>query len=142
MTRGNLFKLTFMAGALSVLLAGCDSTSPPPGTALEKASEISNLRDWSVLRGVENTHRLEDTRKPFLIIERANGSNLNVVGLPTTDSTGYVWIIANPTSEPAVKQMPSTSAFSLTQDQYDNISAKVQLHPEVAAFLRARVRAG
>jgi hypothetical protein len=126
-----------------LLLVGCDPTPSPPGTTLEKASELSNLREWSVLQGVEHMHRLEEARKPFLIIEQANGSNLNVVGLPIVEqSMGYVWIIANPTSEPAVKRMPSTSGFSLTQEQYDTISRKVQLHPEVAAYLRAHVRGG
>jgi hypothetical protein len=123
-----------------VALSACEQEPLPPSAPLEKHSELASAREWSVLQAAELAGRAETERKPFLIVRGAGGSDLNVVGIPLKlQSTGYTWVIANPTSEPAVKQMPSAE-FALTQNQYDGICASVEVHPAVRRFLQSHTR--
>lgn len=127
---------------IGLALLACQQQMPGNNEIpLRSASELSGKEEWSVLQAVELTYRKGSINEPYVILKAAKNSRFTVIGVAAAKNrTGeYVWIIANPVSEPPVKQLPKDVEFSLTQRDYHDVIATASPHAHVAAFLRSRV---
>lgn len=117
--------------ALASVLAGC-------GGETDAGKELETKSEYSVLQGFEFDYRQRKQEQPYVIEKNALSSGYNLIGLPKADSeNGYVWLIANPSSEPAIKQIPSNVDFSISKDALAAIEQSVQLTPAVQSYLVA-----
>lgn len=119
---------------LCLALAGC-------GSAVGAGQELDTKSEYSVLQGLEFDYRYRKQDQPYILERNALSSGYDLIGLPKADSeNGYVWLIANPSSEPAVKKVPSDVEFLIGKDALAAIEQSVRLTPAVRSYLLARVR--
>ncbi|MEE7545957.1 hypothetical protein HF319_01885 [Xanthomonas sp. Kuri4-1] len=118
---------------LALALAGCLSETNA-GRELEAKSE------YSVLQSFEFDYRERKQERNYIIEKNALSSGYDLIGLPKANvDHGYVWLIANPSSEPAIKKMPSDDVFSVNKDALAAIKQSVQLPPAMEAYLAENV---
>ena len=88
--------------------------------------------EWSVLQGVEYSHRSEPLSAPLTI----EVSGHRVLGLPRNDKPGSIWILLDPKHVPLYKQLPEGS-YSLSKPQLAALQVR---EPAVLAQLQKHVR--
>ena len=124
---------TPLAALLALFLAGC-------GADLRSGDELDSKVEYSVLQGLEIDYRLRENSLPYVISKDAMGSGFDVIGLPRKGGNqGYVWLIANPGSEPVIKQMPSDADFLIDRDVLVVLDDAVRLDSAVRAYLSTRI---
>jgi hypothetical protein len=102
---------------------------------------VGSKQEYSVLQALEYDYRALDQTQPVIIKTHVLSSAYNVVGFPKEGSPkGYVWLIANPVEEPLIKQLPVDAEFRLERANLEMIERKVDLNPEVKAYLFRRLR--
>lgn len=102
--------------------------------------ELSTKSEYSVLQAFEFDYRQREQEQPYLIEKNALSSDYDLIGLPIAGSErGYVWLIANPSGAPAIKQIPSKADFAISRDVLDAIEKSAQLSPAVRSYLLAHV---
>ena len=117
--------------ALTLVLvdAGC-------GNGSDSGGELDAKSEYSVLQNFEFDYRATKQERSFFVIRNALSSGYDVIGLPRANSErGYVWVIANPSSMPAVKQIPSEAGFSIDLKTLVAIEKLVRLNPTVRSYL-------
>lgn len=106
-----------------------DTMFPPEGELAEKS-------EWSVLQGMESAHRQAAQSAPALVVKHALNSEFTAIGFPARGrDKGYVWLLANPTTKPCVKQMPHDLDFDVTADVLGWLKGQTNIDPRVAAYL-------
>lgn len=101
-------------------------------------AETAQLKEWSVLRNVEESHRDSPQLKAALIVRRALDSGYTAIGFPARGrARGYVWVLANPSTDPRVKQIPQDLDFVVSQTTLAWIQTQTALDPRVTAYLKA-----
>jgi hypothetical protein len=98
----------------------------------------AQLSEWRVLRDAEASHRDAAHDAPALIVQGALESGYTAVGFPARGrDKGYVWVIANPSTDPRVKQLPADQDFEVSRATLDWLRMQTALDPRVAAYLGA-----
>lgn len=106
----------------------------------DAGGELNTKSEYSVLQSFEFDYRQRTHALPYVIGKNALSSGYDVIGLPRTDGErGYVWLIANPSGAPAIKQMPSGVDFSISSDTLAVIEKSAQLDSEVRSYLAAHI---
>ncbi|TFZ42183.1 hypothetical protein E5C33_20800 [Stenotrophomonas maltophilia] len=97
--------------------------------------------EYSVLQGYEFRSRNMRHSSTVILEPRGNGAEVDVLGLPRLDQdAGYVWFVANPRTLPAVKAIPETASFAVSDDDLAAIKQRLQLDPRVESYLRTHRR--
>lgn len=116
--------------ALVAAASGCSRTG-----------ELDSKEEYSTLQYFEAEYRTSENAKPYIAVKDALGSKYDVFGLPQQGKErGYVWFIANPGSQPAVKRMPDDAMFVLSEDTLSSLEKSVRLSPMVREYLKTQVR--
>jgi hypothetical protein len=111
-----------------------DTMFPPEG-------ELADKSEWSVLQGVEAAHRNAVHASPALVVRHALNSDYTAIGFPARDrNTGYVWVLANPTTKPCVKQLPHDEDFVVTAGVVGWLKSRTAIHPRVREYLESSRR--
>ncbi len=119
--------------SLILMLAGC-------GNGNDAGKELEAKSEYSVLQGLEYDYRQREQDKPYVVEKNAFSSGYDLIGVPKGGSKqGYVWLIANPSSAPAIKQMPKEADFSINKDDFAAIEKSALLTPAVRSYLAAHV---
>lgn len=93
---------------LIALICGCDVDATK--------NEAANKHEYSVLQSVEYQYRDADNNKPYIVVHKALGTELTVIGFPIKGkSKGYVVMLANAAGKPQVKIMPDME-FVVTRE--------------------------
>jgi hypothetical protein len=108
-----------------------DTMFPPNG-------ELAQKTEWSVLQGVEAQHRDTAQSTPALVVRHALNSEFTAIGFPARGrDKGYVWLLANPTTKPCIKQMPHDLDFNVTADVVGWLKGQTSIDPRVTAYLES-----
>jgi hypothetical protein len=108
-----------------------DTMFPPEG-------ELAQKSEWSVLQRIEAAHREAAQSAPALVVKHALNSEFTAIGFPARDrDKGYVWLLANPTTKPCVKQMPHDRDFVLSSSVLGWLKSQTTVDPRVMAYLES-----
>lgn len=108
----------------------------PPLARMLDGGEAARAHEWSVLQGIEFAHRGEQSSAGVVIIHKALGSELDVIGIARArPEDGYLWIIANPVSSPPVKVLPQVSDGIVTPTDLQTIKTLPSLRAEVLHYV-------
>jgi hypothetical protein len=103
-------------------------------------ANVAQLSEWQVLRDVEAAHHDAQHEAPVLIVRGVLESGYTAIGFPARKrERGYVWVLANPTTAPHVKQMPSDHDFAVSHETIAWVKTQTALDPRVAAYLKSPV---
>ncbi len=100
--------------------------------------ELGEKMGWSVLQGVELSHRSDpEVHNPILLFNPM-GSQYVVLGVPTNNSKfPRVWVILNETTPTSsVYRLPQNQQFHLPCLYIVDLSAKTKINPQVLELLR------
>jgi hypothetical protein len=110
-------------------------------TLFPQDGELAEKSEWAVLQGLEDQHRETPHRAPALVVRNALDSKYTGVGFPARDrDRGYIWVLANPTTKPCVKQLPFDRDFSVSADTLAWVKSQTTLDPHVTKYLEAPIR--
>jgi hypothetical protein len=101
-----------------------------------EGGELAQAREWSVLQGVELSHRGQRRDSRVLIVQNALGSDFDVIGIPRAHvEDGYLWTIANPSSKPLVKSLPQAADGVVSPEDLQIIKALPFVQDEVLRYV-------
>lgn len=103
--------------------------------------EWGATHEYSILQGLEFRNRDLDHARAFIVEPHDEHTDIDAFGVPALDrESGYVWFIANPKTPPNIKVTPDDAPFSITDDDLVEIKQRLQLDPEIEAYLRENRR--
>ncbi len=95
--------------------------------------------EMSVVQALEWQYR-NKSNATMPLIQHVDRSDSIAVGLPIKgQNQGYVWVLANPTTEPKLKIFPEHVDFRLTESQLEFIVVTTPLDASVRSFLEQHV---
>lgn len=101
----------------------------------DDSGELAQKREWSLLQVLEYEYRYK-VNDSIVVIRQAEGTEYDALGLPLADrKIGYAWILANPSSNPRVKLMPTDAQVKLSQNDLKRIRNDVKIDRAVLSFL-------
>lgn len=115
---------------LAIVAVGCD-----------RDTELDSKAEYSALQSLEFDYRSSEHSKPYIVVNRALGSKYDVLGLPQKGKNrGYVWLIANPDSQPDIKKIPADVEFVLHKGSLAELEKSVQISPAVRDYLSSQAQ--
>jgi hypothetical protein len=108
-----------------------------------QTGELGEKPAWAALQGVEVRYRQRTNADAMpIVLERVDGSNFSVLGLPTSDPTyPRAWLILGPrTPGPAIKLLPEDADFIVSCGFVDELPTRTSVEPAVLEFLREECR--
>ena len=138
MTEQMRFRVILVCVGLVLSIAGLFSLRNiwPLGVySKDDSGELAQKREWSVLQGLEYEYRYK-VNNSIVVIRQAKGTEYDALGLPLADrNIGYAWILANPSSDPRVKLMPTDARVRLSQNDLKRIRNGLNIDRAVLSFL-------
>jgi hypothetical protein len=115
---------------LAIAAVGCD-----------RDTELDSKAEYSTLQSLEFDYRSSENSKPYVVVNRALGSKYDVLGLPRKgQSHGYVWLIANPDSQPDIKKIPADVEFVLRKGSLAELEKSIRMSPAVRDYLSSQAQ--
>lgn len=105
-------------------------------TLMFRDGELAQAGEWWVLQSLEFKYRGEANIRGVIVQHHPLETDYDALGFPLAESElGYAWLLANPSSKPKIKLMPSKAKFRLSRADLERVQHEVKMDSEVAAFL-------
>jgi hypothetical protein len=107
--------------------------------AKSPSQDLTQADPWTLLQAVEAAHRGDQDSRTPVFLEHAEGSKYSILGLPTQDAQfPLAWVIVNETTaDGSYKMIPKPKKVYVTCAYVQDLTAKTEVVPRVAQFLRS-----